>query len=137
MNMTQKEMAISCLETLDIYKPYIRKFKSKAGIPTFFENFAGFYCDQETELWEKIKKVESTTGCLVYGVTHEFTNIGETWSMLCISRDPDQVEDYITETGRKGLYYVFSYVWNVSAPECSEFGDIVVQSFGGGIRRVF
>ena len=27
----QKEIAIQCLEKLDIYKPYIKKFKSEAG----------------------------------------------------------------------------------------------------------
>ena len=34
----QKEIAVQCLEKLDIYKPYIRKFKSKAGTPCFFDN---------------------------------------------------------------------------------------------------
>ena len=35
----QKEIAVQCLEKLDIYKPYIRKFKSKTGTPCFFENY--------------------------------------------------------------------------------------------------
>ena len=32
--ITKKDIAIECLEKLDIYKPYINKFKSK-GIPCF------------------------------------------------------------------------------------------------------
>ena len=56
--MVQKEIAVRCLEMLDIYKPYIRKFKSKAGVPCFFENYGGFYADQEEKLWAKIKEIE-------------------------------------------------------------------------------
>ena len=70
----QKEIAVQCMEKLGIYKPYIRKFKSKVGIPCFFENFAGFYADQEPELWTKIKEVEVSYDCLVYVITHEFVD---------------------------------------------------------------
>lgn len=135
--MTQKEMAIQCLEMLDIYKPYIRKFKSKAGTPCFFENFGGFWVDQEPELFSKIKEVEKDYGVLVYGVTHEFTEFGECWSMLCISQNPDSINDFITESiPYSGRFYVYSYVWNKTDDFCSEFGDIAVQSFGGGIKRI-
>ena len=37
----QKELAIKCLEKLDIYKPYITKFKSAKTMPCFYENFGG------------------------------------------------------------------------------------------------
>jgi hypothetical protein len=136
IKMLQKELAIKCLEMLGIYKPYIRKFKSKVGIPCFFENFAGFYADQEEKLWNRIKEVESKTGCLVYAITHEFTELGECWSMLCISQNPDSLSDFISETGTQGQFYTYAYVWNQTEPIFSEFGDIVVKAFGGGIRRV-
>ena len=130
----QKELAIQCLEKLDIYKPYIRKFKSADGIPCFFENFAGFWADQEPELWNKIKEVEKEYGCLVYAVTHEITNLGETWSMLCIPESADSVEDVLGSFNQRE-YYAFSYVWNKSNSIFSEFGDIVVMSRHGGIKR--
>ena len=69
--MTQKEIAIQCLEKLDIYKPYIRKFKSQQTLPCFFENYGGFWVDQEPELYNKIKEVEKNGEYLVYAVTHE------------------------------------------------------------------
>ena len=135
--MTQKEMATQCLEMLDIYKPYIRKFKSKAGTPCFFENFGGFYVDQEPEVYSKVKEIERDYNVLVYGITHEFTDFGECWSMLCISQNPDSVEDFISETSsHSGRFYAYAYVWNKTDDFCSEFGDIVVQSFGGGIKRI-
>jgi hypothetical protein len=135
MNVEQKEIAIKCLEALDIYKPYIRKFKSKAGIPCFFENFAGFYADQEPELWEKIKEVQTTTGCLVYAIVHELTDFGEIWSMLCVSRDPDSLDDFLIEKGGN-QFYTYAYVWNKSNPQFSEFGDVVVKSAYGGLKRI-
>jgi hypothetical protein len=56
--------------------------------------------------------------------------------MLCVSQNPDSIDDFISDTGRRGQYYVYSYVWNKTEPMFSEFGDIVVQSFGGGIKRI-
>ena len=133
--MDQKEIAVKCLETLDIYKPYIRKFKSKVSIPCFFENFGGFYADQEPKLWDKIKEVEQEYGILVYAITHEITNLGETWSMLCISPDPDTIEDYLSTKGND-QFYAHAYVWNESVPWFSEFGDIIIKSAYGGLKRI-
>jgi hypothetical protein len=135
--MTQKEIAIACLEKLGIYKPYIRKFKSKASIPCFFERFAGFWADQEEILWNKIKAIQEEYGCLVYAITHEVTDIGETWSMLCVSQNPDRLEDFLMETDTPQHFYAYAYVWNTTVPHFSEFGDIGVRAALGGITRIF
>lgn len=135
--MTQKEFAISCLERLRIYGPYVRKFQSKATIPCFFENFAGFYADQEVELWNKVKAIEEETGCLVYAITHEFSEIGETWSMLCVPRTIEAIEDILFNYGSISSFYAYAYVWNKSDDLCSEFGSIVVRAAFGGIKRVY
>lgn len=134
--MNQKEIAIACLEKLDIYKPYIKRFKSKAGTPCFFENFGGFYADQEEKLYSKIKEVENRTGCLVYAVTHEFFEFGETWSMLCVPKDNDGLSDVLQDSDTFNCFYAFAYVWNADYEDYSEFGDVMVRSFGGGIKRV-
>jgi hypothetical protein len=120
---------------LDIYKPYIRKFKSKAGIPCFFEQFAGFYVDQEPEIYNKMKELEEEHGCLVYALTHEITDLGETWSLLCVPESAESIEDAIGSFNQRE-YYAFAYVWNKTNPMFSEFGDIVVMSRFGGIKRI-
>lgn len=138
--VAQKEIAIQCLEKLGIYKPYIRKFKSKAGIPTFFEQFAGFYVDQEPEIYNKIKEVEEEYGVLVYALTHELLDFGEIWSMLCV---PQDIEEEVAaclgclNDFNQNEFYAFSYVWNKTNPAFSEFGDIAVRAAYGGIKRIY
>lgn len=134
--MTQKEIAIQCLEKLDIYKPYINKFKSKAGTPCFFEGFAGFYVDQEPEIYNKMKEIEAERGYLVYAITHEFLDFGECWSMLCVPKDNEGVNDLVFDTGSPRCWYAFAYVWNKSDTELSEAGDIIVRSAVGGLKRI-
>lgn len=137
----QKEIAIQCLDKLGIYKPYVTKFKN-TGMPCFFEHFAGFWADQEPELYKKINEVEEEFGCLVYAVIHEITDYGEMWSMLCVpwSRlhvpEYSCVDDLILTTSKIDTFYAFTYTWNKSNPILSEFGDIAVRSALGGIKRV-
>ena len=142
--MEQKDVAIQCLEKLGIYKPYINKFKSSASTPTFFENYGGFWADQAPELMAKIKEIEEEYGCWIYTITHEYTNLGETWSILCVPQDNDGADDLILDIkpdeGKSRLnfkdFYAFSYVWNKSDDYMSEFGDIVVRSAYGGLKRI-
>lgn len=134
--LTQKEVAIKCLEKLDVYKPYIRKFKSKAGTPCFFENYGGFYADQEKEICDKIREVENDHGCLVYAVTHEYSNMGETWSMLCVPKEVEPVDTLLFDAGIEECYYAFAYVWNKTVDHFSEFGDIIVRAVFGGVKRL-
>lgn len=132
--MTQKEVAISAMKTLDIYKPYIKKFE-KDGTVTLFERFGGYYIDevQEPELLKKIRDFEEETGSLVYAVTHNMFEFGECYSFLIISKYEEEWGMTLEEV-KDG--YAFSYVWNKTDDYCSEFGTIAVRSFGGGIARV-
>ena len=133
--MTQKEKAIECMQKLNIYKPYIKKFE-KDDMVTLFEGFGGFYINehQEPELLNKIKKFEEETSSLVYAVTHEIFEFGECYSFLCISKYKSDW-DYSVEITPQGAY-VWAYVWNKNNDMCSEYGTIGVISFGGGIQRI-
>ncbi len=133
--MNQKEIAIQCLKKLDIYKPYIRKFE-KEDMPTFFERCAGYYLFNEPVLQAKVKEVEKEYGVLVYALTHEWFEFGECWSMLCVAKSTESIDDCLMETSQPGAFYTFAYVWNQDADDCSEFGDVVVRSGFGGIRRL-
>ena len=132
--MTQKEVAISAMKSLDIYAPYIKKFE-KDGTVTLFEGFGGYYIDEdnEPELLKKIREFEEETGSLVYAVTHNIFEFGECYSFLIISKYEEEWSMTLEEV-KDG--YAFSYVWNKTDEYCSEFGTIAVRSFGGGIARV-
>ena len=72
---------------------------------------------------------------VVYAITHEFAEFGECWSFLMVSKYDEEWEYDFEQYGNK--FRAFAYVWNVDNDDmCSEAGDIVVQSFGGGIRRI-
>ena len=131
--MTQKEVAISAMKSLDIYGPYIKKFE-KDGTITLFERFGGYYIDEhnELELLKKIRELEAEYGSIVYAVTHEIFPFGECYSFLIVSKYEEEWEVTLEDV-REG--YAFSYVWNKDDEWCSEFGTISVASFGGGIAR--
>lgn len=85
-NEEMKEQAVEFLEKLNIYKPYINGFKAKAQKVCFFENFGGFWVYQEPEIEKKMKEIEEKYGLMVYAITHEYTEFGECWSFLYVSK---------------------------------------------------
>lgn len=129
----QKDKAIELMKQMDIYAPYIKGFREN-GMVCFFERFGGYWADQEPELYEKMKAIEKKYNCLVYAITHEFTEFGECYSLLIVTAYPEEWATLIQSNGNK--HVAFAYVWNKDDDWCSEFGSVMVQSFGGGIRRI-
>ena len=129
----QKDKAIELMKQMDIYKPYIKGFQEK-GMVCFFERFGGYWADQEPELYEKMKAIEKKYNCLVYAITHEWLEFGECYSLLIVTAYPEEWATLVQSKGNKHI--AFAYVWNKDDDECSEFGSVMVHSFGGGIRRI-
>ena len=131
--MTGKEKAIEILKQMDIYEPYIEGFREEDKV-CFFEEFAGFWIDQEPKAYKKMQEIEQKHDCKVYAVTHEYTEFGECWSYLIVTAYPEEWDDLVYKNG--SMFYAFAYVWNKDDELCSEFGSVGVRSFGGGIKRV-
>ena len=137
MNTTReqkKSKALELMKTLDIYKPYIKAFKDNDTI-CVFENFGGYYIDKDSKLYDEIKNFEEENDCLVYAVKHEYTDFGECYDFLFVSDYEDEWE-YIISYSDQNRHVILSYVLNNDMPDCSEFGDITIQTFGGGVRRI-
>lgn len=133
MKQKQKTKAIELMKQLDIYKPYIDGFEKDDQV-CFFEQFGGFWVYQESEIEAKMKKLEKEYDCRVYAITHEFTQFGECYSFLIVTAYEEEWDRSVVS--EKNNHYAFAYVWNKDDDWRSEFGTIVVQSFGGGIKRI-
>lgn len=57
--ITKKEKAIEIMKKMDIYKPYIKGFEERDQV-CFFEQFGGFWIDQEPEIYNKMKELEKS-----------------------------------------------------------------------------
>lgn len=130
----QKQKAVEFMKQIDIFKPYIKGFADDNQV-CYYENFGGFWANQKPELQEKLQAIEKKYNCVVYAITHEFTEFGECYSFLLVPEYKDEWNNLIYKTNNN-TYYAFAYVWNVTDNFCSEFGTIEIQSFGGGIRRI-
>ena len=133
MEQKQKAKAIEIMKQMDIYKPYINGFEKQDKV-CFFEQFGGFWVYQEPEVEAKMKELEKKYGCIVYAITHEYTQFGECYSFLIVSKYKEEWDRCVVS--EKNKHYAFAYVWNKDDDWCSEFGTVVVQSFGGGIKRI-
>ena len=129
----RKIKAIELLKELDIYEPYIEGFEKENNV-CFFERFGGYWVYQEPEILKKMKEIEEEFNCTVYAITHEYTEFGECYSFMLVTRYKYEWDDLLFKDG--STFYAFYYVWNKTYEDFSEFGTIGVRSFGGGITRV-
>ena len=129
----RKIKAIELLKELDIYEPYIEGFEKENNV-CFFERFGGYWVYQEPEILKKMKEIEEEFNCTVYAITHEYTEFGECYSFMLVTRYKYEWDNLLFKDG--STFYAFSYVWNKTYEDFSEFGTIGVRSFGGGITRV-
>ena len=129
----QKEKAIAIMKRMDIYTPYITGFQEQHNV-CYFEEYGGYWVFQDRELMAKINAIENRYKCLVYAVTHEWLEFGECYSFLIVTAYPEEWATLVHSNGNE--HTAFAYVWNKDDDWCSEFGTVVVQSFGGGIRRI-
>ena len=133
MKDKQKAKAIEIMKQMGIYKPYVDGFEKDDHV-CFFEFYGGYWVYQEPEVEAKMKALEKEYGCKVYAITHEYTQFGECYSFLLVSKYKQEWSRCVVS--KKNKHYAFAYVWNKTDDWCSEFGTIAVQSYGGGIKRI-
>jgi site-specific recombinase len=88
----------------------------------------------DEEQKKMVQKWEEATGNVVYHVIHDFTQIGELYSLLFVSRDK---EEWLADRRDINDGIALSYVVNVSYPDCSEYGSIAIRPLIGGVMRLF
>ena len=127
----KKNEAINRMQSLKMSRYCISAFRK--GKPWQSENGGILYeIENDKELQEVVKKFEEDYNGLVYHIIFNRTEFGDCYSLLYVSNNPEEWQ-YDNEDLKDG--YAYAYVWNKDDDNCSEFGTIGVQSFGGGIRR--
>ncbi len=126
----QKREAIERMKMLNLYPNIIKEF-DKEGIVNLSEN-GGFLFWLDSDQKAIVDEFEAEYDALVYHVIRSFTEFGELYSLLYVSKHEDEW-GYDKDDLKSG--YPVAYVKNVDDDFCSEFGSIgVKQQFGGLVR---
>lgn len=131
MRTTMKAEAIKYMNILKLDKRCIKAFE-KGNVWMSSGNLGGLY-EADDKLKNMIKDVEAEHEITVYHVIENTVYGMHCYSMLCVCKYPEEYE--MNEEDLKDGY-AFSYVLNVDAPDCSEFGTICVKPTFGGLRRI-
>lgn len=128
----KKVEAIKRMKALDLYAPYIKAFKDKDEI--FMSEMTGgvYEFSENTALVDKVKEFEAEHNALVYHVIRTVTQFGELYTFLYVS---DYEEEWALDNADIKAGYALAYVWNTESDWCSEFGEVGVTGYCGGIIR--
>lgn len=131
MRNTMKAEAVKCMGILKLDKRCIKAFEN-GSVWLSSGPFGGLY-EADEKLKNMIKDVENEHDIIVFHVVENMVMGMHRYSMLCVCKYPEEYE--MNEEDLKDGY-AFSYVLNVDAPDCSEFGTICVKPTFGGLRRI-
>lgn len=129
----QKKKAIKLLMKLGVHELFIH-------CVVCMENFVKDYFSADfknPKLKGIIENFEKTTGSYVYYVLYNDCSYGECYSFLCVSK---YEEDILRTDARRctdGSLAVMAWVENITFPEKSEYGTIVVHNKYGFLSRVY
>lgn len=133
MKEKMKEEALRRMKKWDLHENVIREFKDEDKLNKSERSFAPgilYYLNEEETTM--IKEWEEEYGGLVYHVIHDYTNIGELYTLLFVSKYENEWEyedrDIDAETP---LCYVINKNYNLN----SEFGHCVIKPANGGLER--
>ena len=125
-----KEEAIKRLKALKVHPKVLKDFEEEGKLNKSELCGILFWLDDSEK--KMVFEFEEEHDAVVYYVIHQYTNIGELYSLLYVSFDDEEwkLDMADLEAGR-----ALAYVINKTAPDCSEFGSIGIKlGIGGSIR---
>lgn len=123
-----KEEAVRRMKSLSMLSDTIDKFKN--GKLQMSEN--GILFDLPDDILKEVKQHEDQFDEVIYHVIHSFSNIGETYECIFVSR---YMDDWKWETDMMKKNIVYAYVINKTRPDCSEAGSIGIMNYHGALVR--
>lgn len=131
MNVNFKEEAKKRMQLLNLVPSSINKMMEGEII---MSDTMALLRELPEDIKEEIKKFEEQYDSFVYHVIHTNSSIGDMYSFLYISKYEEEWEMDIENIENEESY---AYVFNKTAPDCSEIGLIGVRSAIGGLIRTF
>ena len=133
MKEKMKEEALRRMKKWNLHENVIREFKDEDKLNKSERSFAPgilYYLNEEETAM--IKEWEAIYGGLVYHVIHDYTNIGELYTLLFISKYEEEWEyDNRDIEAEEPLCYVINKDYNFN----SEFGRCIIKPANGGLER--
>ena len=130
LRIKQKQEAIERMKMLKIYSQAIKEFEKENVINVSEHGGILFWLDDEQQ--EMVKRFEEKYNAVVYHVIHNYTEFGELYSLLYVSKHEGEW-DYDRDDIKHNI--ALSYVVNINEESFSEFGSIGIRpQFGGVIR---
>ena len=134
----QKVEALLRMKKLDLHENAIREFKEEGklnlseGQRLWGKIPVGVLYWLSEEEMQMVKEFEKENGGLVYHVIKTNTNFGLLYSMLYVSKHPEEWED---DDASLEEGYAFAYVKNATDDFLSELGEIMIKPAFGGVVR--
>ena len=128
----QKQEALERMKMLKLHSNIIKEF-DKDGIVNLSEN-GGFLYWLNSDQQAIVDEFEAEHDALVYHVIHNYTEFGELYSILYVSKYEEEWDDDRNDL-KDGCAFV--YVKNINYDFCSEFGSIGIRPQFGGLVRLF
>ena len=132
LKVKQKEEALKRMKKLKLHPNPIREFKKEGKLNASERMGALIWLTEEEQ--EKVREFEEEYGGLVYHVIHQYTNIGELYSYLYVSK---YEEEWHIDNTDLDYGQALAYVYNASDPILSEIGTIGIKPCAGGVIRTF
>ena len=79
-----------------------------------------------------MREIENKYNCVVYAITHEFTDFGECWDFLLVTNYPTEWDGLVYDLGAN-KYGAFAYVWNKDDNWCSAKPQLRIAQRRGGV----
>ena len=133
MKEKMKEEALRRMKKWGLHENVIREFKDEDKLNKSERSFAPgilYYLNEEEE--NMIKEWEAIYGGLVYHVIHDYTNIGELYTLLFVSKYEEEWEYDNTDME---VEEALCYVINKDYEQNSEFGHCAIRPANGGLER--
>lgn len=128
----KKAEAVDRLRRMDIIDDAIIQFYEE-GTVMVSENPYGFLYELNDEQKKLVKEFEAEYNGLVYLANLCNTEFGELLSLFYVS---DYEEEWDMDNEGIEEKYAMVYCINIDCPDFSEFGEIVIESINGGIKRI-